>query len=107
MGYETIAVTPVTPRIGANVEGLTLSMPLSNRQVEELHQALAEHWPMSSQSWRTMSHALMWKHWSPMSVGAWALLIFGICSFLSLLGSLWPTGRLSRWLRGAGRACAK
>src|SRR5438093_13780882 len=43
MGYETINVTPVTPRIGADVEGLTLSKPLSNRQVEELHQALAEH----------------------------------------------------------------
>ena len=40
MGYESISVTPVTPRIGANVEGVTLSKPLSNRQVEELHQAL-------------------------------------------------------------------
>src|SRR5262245_30550689 len=43
MGYESISVTPVTPRIGANVEGVTLSKSLSNRQVEELHQALAEH----------------------------------------------------------------
>ena len=41
MSYETINVTPVTPRIGAKVEGVTLSTPLSNRQVEELHQALA------------------------------------------------------------------
>jgi alpha-ketoglutarate-dependent taurine dioxygenase len=37
MGYETINVTPVTPRIGAEVDGLTLAKPLSNRQVEELH----------------------------------------------------------------------
>ena len=43
MGYETINVTPVTPRIGAEVDGLTLAKPLSNHQVEELHQALAEH----------------------------------------------------------------
>jgi len=43
MGYETIKVTRVTPRVGATVEGITLSKPLSNRQVEELHQALAEH----------------------------------------------------------------
>src|SRR3954451_21821810 len=43
MGYETINVTPVTPRIGAEVDGLTLAKPLSNRQIEELHQALAEH----------------------------------------------------------------
>ena len=33
----------MTPRIGANVVGVTLSKPLSNRQVEELHLALAEH----------------------------------------------------------------
>jgi formate-dependent nitrite reductase membrane component NrfD len=46
-----------------------------------------------------MSHGLMWKQWSPMSVGAWALLLFGICSFLSFLGSLWPAGRLSQFLR--------
>ena len=43
MGYETINVSPVTPRIGAEVDGLTLAKPLSNRQVDELHQALAEH----------------------------------------------------------------
>src|SRR6516162_5648938 len=43
MGYESISVTPVTPRIGAYVEGVTLAKPLSNRQVEELHQALAQH----------------------------------------------------------------
>ena len=43
MSYETINVTPVTPRIGAEVDGLTLAKPLSNHQVEELHQALAEH----------------------------------------------------------------
>jgi taurine dioxygenase len=43
MGYETINVTSVTPCIGADVEGITLAKPLSNRQVEELHQALAEH----------------------------------------------------------------
>ncbi len=43
MGYESISVTLVTPRIGANVEGITLAQPLSNRQVDELHRALAEH----------------------------------------------------------------
>jgi formate-dependent nitrite reductase membrane component NrfD len=66
---------------------------------EIVHEALAEGWPGSAQSWTTMSHALMWKHWSPMSVGAWALLIFGVCSFFSFLGSLWPVGRLARFLR--------
>jgi alpha-ketoglutarate-dependent taurine dioxygenase len=43
MSYETINVTPVTARIGANIEGISLAKPLSNHQVEELHQALADH----------------------------------------------------------------
>src|SRR5688572_14236943 len=30
----------------------------------------------------------MFKYWSPMSVGAWALLIFGLFSFLSFLEAL-------------------
>jgi protein NrfD len=66
---------------------------------EIVHKGLAEGWPVSAQSWRTMRHAIMWKQWSPMSVGAWALLLFGICSFLSFMGSLWPSGRLAHFLR--------
>jgi formate-dependent nitrite reductase membrane component NrfD len=45
----------------------------------------------------------MFKYWSPMSVGSWALLIFGIFSFLSFVGALveddrlkWPAGRRFR-----------
>ena len=45
----------------------------------------------------------MFKYWSPMSVGAWALLIFGILSLISFLGALvednrlaWPAGRKFR-----------
>jgi taurine dioxygenase len=43
MSFETISVTPVTPRIGANVDSIRLAEPLSNCQVDELHRALAEH----------------------------------------------------------------
>jgi alpha-ketoglutarate-dependent taurine dioxygenase len=43
MSFESISVIPVTPRIGANVEGISLAEPLTNRQVDDLHRALAEH----------------------------------------------------------------
>jgi taurine dioxygenase len=43
MSFGTISVTPATPRIGANIDGIRLAEPLSNRQVDELHRALAEH----------------------------------------------------------------
>ena len=42
---------------------------------------------------------LMFKYWSPMSMGAWALFIFGGVSFLSFVGVLAEGGRLGlgRW----------
>jgi taurine dioxygenase len=43
MTYETIQVTPSTPNIGAEIEGIDLSRPLGNRQVDELHDALAAY----------------------------------------------------------------
>jgi len=38
----------------------------------------------------------MFKYWSPMSVGVWGLLFFGLFSFLAALGALFDSGRL-RW----------
>jgi formate-dependent nitrite reductase membrane component NrfD len=48
---------------------------------------------------------LMFKVWSPISVGAWALLVFGGLSLLSFVGVLAEDGRLGlgRW-RGLARA---
>ena len=46
----------------------------------------------------------MFKAWSPMSIGSWALLVFGIFSFISFLGALaeedryrWPAFRRLHW----------
>jgi protein NrfD len=36
----------------------------------------------------------MFKYWSPMSIGSWALLIFGAFSFISFLGALAEDGRI-------------
>jgi formate-dependent nitrite reductase membrane component NrfD len=65
---------------------------------ELVQEARAEGWPLSG-GWHTMLGAPMLKYWSPMSVGSWALSLFGLCATLSLLGSLWPGGRLERLLR--------
>jgi formate-dependent nitrite reductase membrane component NrfD len=48
----------------------------------------------------------MFKYWSPMSVGSWALLLFGLFSFLSFVGALVEADRLrgprGRYLRQRG-----
>lgn len=41
--YETIAVHPLTPVIGAEVEGVDLARDLTNRQFDEIHRAFLEH----------------------------------------------------------------
>jgi formate-dependent nitrite reductase membrane component NrfD len=66
---------------------------------EVVHEAIAKGWPWTSAGWNEAAHAPLLKFWSPMSAGSWALTLFGACSFLSFLGSLWPEGRLARWLR--------
>ena len=38
----------------------------------------------------------MFKYWSPMSVGAWGLLVFGLFAFLAVLGAAHEEGRI-RW----------
>jgi protein NrfD len=65
-------------------------------QSERVHEALDDGWPGGG--WGAMAEALMLKPWSPMSIGAWALALFGLFSFLSFLASLWPQGQLARWM---------
>jgi taurine dioxygenase len=41
--YETITIDKLSPIIGAEIGGVDLSKPLSNRQQDEIHRALAEN----------------------------------------------------------------
>jgi taurine dioxygenase len=41
--YDTIAIEKLTPIIGAEIDGIDLAQPLGNRQIDELHRALAEN----------------------------------------------------------------
>ena len=43
MAYETIQVNPISPIIGAEIEGVNLSKTLRNRSFREIHDALMEH----------------------------------------------------------------
>lgn len=62
----------------------------------DLHRPL-RFWHMLIES---NTYRPMFKYWSPMSLGSWALLIFGIFAFVSFLAALaeddrldWPAGR--------------
>lgn len=42
MSYETLTLHRVSPHVGAEVQDIDITRPLTNRQVEELHRALGE-----------------------------------------------------------------
>jgi formate-dependent nitrite reductase membrane component NrfD len=66
---------------------------------EVMDDALAAGWPTSGKGWGLFWHAPVLKVWSPMSIGSWALGVFGFCSGLSALGSFSSDGVLVRLLR--------
>ena len=43
MSYDVLDVRPMTKRIGAEIFGVDLSQPLTNKVTDELHNALMEH----------------------------------------------------------------
>ena len=65
-------------------------------QSEKVHAALEAGWPLGG--WGSMVEAPLLKWWSPMSIGAVAIALFGAWSFLSLAASYWERGRLGRLL---------
>src|SRR5216110_840358 len=75
-GYDVAAV-------GAILSGLLLTIDLG-RPLRFWHMLFqSEHFP-----------AIMFKGWSPISFGAWAILLFGLLSVLSALGARAEEGRL-------------
>jgi taurine dioxygenase len=43
MSYDSITVTPCSPHIGAEIGNVDLTRPLTNRQVQEVHDAIIAH----------------------------------------------------------------
>jgi formate-dependent nitrite reductase membrane component NrfD len=60
--------------------------------------AFAEGFPFTAAGWKLAWQAPAFKYWSPMSVGSWGLVVFGICSFASFVATLWPERWPGRWL---------
>jgi formate-dependent nitrite reductase membrane component NrfD len=65
-------------------------------QSEVVDRSLEAGWPLDG--WSEVPDFPLFKWWSPMSIGAWAITLFGICSGLSFLTTLWPQGRVARVL---------
>jgi formate-dependent nitrite reductase membrane component NrfD len=70
--------------VGAVLSGILLTWDLNRPE---------RFWHMLIQSERGVP---MFKYWSPMSIGSWALLLFGGVALLASLGALYESGRV-RW----------
>jgi protein NrfD len=75
--------------VGALISGLFLTVDL-NRPLRFWHMLIESN-----------TGQPMFKSWVPMSVGSWALLLFGLFSFLAALGALSEEPRSPRLLRSA------
>jgi formate-dependent nitrite reductase membrane component NrfD len=76
--------------VGAVISGLLL--------IVDLNKPL-RFWHMLVESERGVP---MFKYWSPMSVGAWGLLLFGLFAFLAALGAARDEGRIAWGPRSVG-----
>ncbi len=65
---------------------------------EVMKEAFASGFPTTSAGWGLFVDSFAFKYWSPMSLGSWGLMLFGLCTFISFLGALWPKRRIGRWL---------
>jgi formate-dependent nitrite reductase membrane component NrfD len=53
---------------------------------EVMKEAFAVGFPWTAPGWETAVRAPVFKYWSPMSAGSWALAVFGACTFVSFVG---------------------
>jgi formate-dependent nitrite reductase membrane component NrfD len=65
---------------------------------EVARQAFAEGFPFTAAGWRWASDALMFKPWSPMSLGSHGLGLFGMCAAVSFFVAVRPHWRVVRWV---------
>jgi formate-dependent nitrite reductase membrane component NrfD len=77
---------------------LTIDLERPERFWHMLFQSEVVDHALEEGSWGELFTSPMLKWWSPMSIGAWAITVFGLCSGLSFLGTLWPESRPARWL---------
>ena len=77
---------------------LTIDLERPERFWHMLFQSEVVDHALEEGSWGELFTSPMLKWWSPMSIGAWAITVFGLCSGLSFLGTLWPESRGARWL---------
>jgi len=70
MSYDTIEVKPVTRRIGAEIFGVDLGKALSNRQVQEIHDALIAHQVIffRDQQMSHEAHKALGRHFGPLAI---------------------------------------
>jgi formate-dependent nitrite reductase membrane component NrfD len=67
-------------------------------QSEVVALAFEDGWPATGDGWAWLLEAPLLKTWSPMSIGAWAVLLFGLFSLLSFAAAVRPRGWLTRLL---------
>jgi protein NrfD len=86
-GISRIGFRIAFPLIVVCAAFLTVDLEKPNRFWHMMFKSEVVEHAWETKSWGELLHAPLFKYWSPMSIGSWALTIFGLCSFISFLGS--------------------
>lgn len=68
--FKTITVKPLSPHLGAEIEGVDLSQPLTNAQFDDIHQAFLKHHVIffRDQALTPDQHIAFGKRWGTLNV---------------------------------------
>ncbi|OYW42993.1 MAG: taurine dioxygenase, partial [Rhodobacterales bacterium 12-64-8] len=68
--YKTIKVNPLSSHLGAEIEGVDLSQPLSNAQFDDIHTAFLKHHVIffRDQKLTPDQHVAFGKRWGTLNV---------------------------------------
>src|ERR1043165_7776595 len=70
MTYKTITVKPLSPNLGAEIQGVDLSKPLSNAQFDDIHTAFLKHHVIffRDQQLTPEQHVAFGKRWGTLNI---------------------------------------
>ncbi len=93
--YHTITVKPVSPVLGAEIEGVDLSQPLSNAQFDDIHRAFLNHHVLffRDQAMTPDQHKAFGRRWGALNIHPYVKGMAGHPEILEIIKE--PTDRLN------------
>ncbi len=93
--YKTITVKPLSPHLGAEIDGVDLSQPLSNAQFDDIHTAFLKHHVIffRDQKLTPEQHIAFGKRWGTLNIHPYVKSMEGYPEILEIIKE--PTEKIN------------